>query len=53
MCKVGFKALTTPDEPSNAGQSARCVVRAEPGTLFHAVYPSPTFTLWTGIVAWS
>ena len=26
-------------------------MRAEPGTLFHAVYPAPTFTLWTGIVA--
>jgi N-methylhydantoinase B len=50
MCKVAFKALTTPDEPANAGQMRPLVVRAEPGNLFHAVYPSPTFTLWTGIV---
>ncbi len=26
-------------------------VRAEPGTLFHAVYPAPTFTQWTGNLA--
>jgi N-methylhydantoinase B len=26
-------------------------VKAEPGNLFHAVTPAPTFTLWTGIVA--
>jgi N-methylhydantoinase B len=51
MCKVAFKALTTPDEPANAGQMRPLVVKAEPGNLFHAVYPAPTFTLWTGIVA--
>jgi N-methylhydantoinase B len=51
MCKVAFKALTTPDEPANAGQTRPLVVKAEPGNLFHAVYPAPTFTLWTGIVA--
>ena len=26
-------------------------MRAEPGTLFHAVYPAPTFTQWTGNLA--
>ena len=26
-------------------------VEAEPGNLFHAEYPAPTFTLCTGIVA--
>jgi N-methylhydantoinase B len=51
MCKVAFKALTSPDEPANAGQMRPLVVKAEPGNLFHAVYPAPTFTLWTGIVA--
>jgi len=51
MCKVAFKALTSPDEPANAGQMRPLVVSAEPGNLFHAVYPAPTFTLWTGIVA--
>jgi len=51
MCKVAFKALTTPDDPANAGQMRPLVVKAEPGNLFHAVYPAPTFTLWTGIVA--
>lgn len=51
MCKVVLKALTSPDEPSNAGTTEPLIVRADPGTLFHAVYPAPTFTLWTGIVA--
>ena len=51
MCKVVFKALTSPDRPSNGGQMRALKVLAEPGTLFHAVYPAPTFTLWTGIVA--
>ena len=51
MCKVVLRALTSPFDPSNEGSTAPLVVKAEPGTLFHAVYPAPTFTLWTGIVA--
>jgi N-methylhydantoinase B len=51
ICKVILKALTSPHEPANGGQTRALVVKAEPGTLFHAVYPAPTFTLWTGIVA--
>jgi N-methylhydantoinase B len=51
MCKVALKALTTPDEPSTGGHMRPLRVLAEPGTLFHAVSPAPTFTLWTGIVA--
>ncbi|MFC5819125.1 MULTISPECIES: hydantoinase B/oxoprolinase family protein [Nonomuraea] len=51
LCKVILKSLTSPDEPSNHGTTVPLEVRAEPGTLFHAVYPQPTFTLWTGIVA--
>nr|MDT0657709.1 hydantoinase B/oxoprolinase family protein [Micromonospora sp. DSM 115978] len=51
ICKVILKSLTSPDQPSNAGTVAPLVVKAEPGSLFHAVYPQPTYTLWTGIVA--
>jgi N-methylhydantoinase B len=51
MCKVALKALTTPEEPSTGGDMRPLRVHAEPGTLFHAVTPAPTFTLWTGIVA--
>ncbi|MEU2639851.1 hydantoinase B/oxoprolinase family protein, partial [Micromonospora fulviviridis] len=49
--RVAFKAITTPDEPANAGHFSALVVKAEPGTLFHAVYPAATFTQWTGTVA--
>ncbi len=49
--KVVLKNLTSPDDPSNAGTAAPLTVIAEPGSLFHAVYPAPTFTLWTSIVA--
>ncbi|MPZ27643.1 MAG: hydantoinase B/oxoprolinase family protein [Micromonosporaceae bacterium] len=51
ICKVVLKSLTSPDQPSNQGTVAPLRVWAEPGNLFHAVYPQPTFTLWTGIVA--
>jgi N-methylhydantoinase B len=50
-CRVAFKAITTPDEQTNAGHFAPLRVEAEPGTLFHAVYPAATFTQWTGTVA--
>ncbi|GAA4186375.1 hydantoinase B/oxoprolinase family protein [Streptosporangium oxazolinicum] len=50
-CRVAFKAITTPGEQTNAGHFAPLEVRAEPGTLFHAVYPAATFTQWTGTVA--
>ncbi|MEV5555720.1 hydantoinase B/oxoprolinase family protein [Nonomuraea wenchangensis] len=50
-CRVAFKAITTPWEQTNAGHFAPLEVRAEPGTLFHAVYPAATFTQWTGTVA--
>ena len=51
ICKVILKSLVSPNEPTNAGTVLPLRVLAEPGTLFHAVYPQPTFTLWTGIVA--
>jgi N-methylhydantoinase B len=50
-CRMAFKGLTSPHEPTNAGQMRPLTVKAEPGTLMHAVYPAPTFTLWTGMVA--
>jgi N-methylhydantoinase B len=51
LCKIVFKSLTTPKLPSNSGNYRPLKVEAPPGTLFHAIYPAPTFTLWTGIVA--
>ena len=51
VCKLVLKSLTTPEEPSNAGHFRPLTVAAEPGTLFHAVYPAATFTLWTAHLA--
>ncbi len=51
VCKVVLKSLTTPLEPSNAGHFRPLTVAAEPGTLFHAVHPAATFTLWTAHLA--
>jgi len=50
MCKVVLKSLTTPQLPSSAGNFRPLSVIAPPGNLFHAVYPSATFTLWSAIV---
>ena len=46
-----FKAVTTPDSPATDGNFRPLKVIAPPGTLMHAVPPSPTFTLWTGLLA--
>lgn len=51
VCKLVLKSLTTPLEPSNAGHFRPLTVAAEPGTLFHAVPPAATFTLWTAHLA--
>ena len=51
VCKLVLKSLTTPAEPSNAGHFRPLTVAAEPGTLFHAVPPAATFTLWTAHLA--
>jgi N-methylhydantoinase B len=51
MAKAVFKAMTTPSEPSNAGHYANLSIVVPAGNLFHAVYPSPTFTLWTEMSA--
>jgi len=51
IAKATFKSLTTPREPTNAGHFRPLTVLAEPGSFFHAVYPSATFTQWSAIVA--
>lgn len=51
VCKLALRALTSPHEPANAGHTRPVTVKAEPGTLFHAVHPAPTFTLWAAAVA--
>lgn len=50
-CKIVFKSITTPYAPSNGGNYRMLKVYAPEGSLFNAIYPAPTFTLWTGIVA--
>ena len=51
VAKLCFKAVTTPEEDSNAGQYRPLRVVAPEGSLYHAVYPAPTFTLWPAILA--
>jgi len=51
ICKFVLKSMTTPRSPSNAGNFRPLQVIAPPGTLFHAVYPAATFTLWTSHLA--
>jgi len=49
-CKLALKTLTTPHEPSNAGQYEPLSVTAPEGNLFHATHPAPTFTLWPAML---
>jgi len=49
--KLVLKILTTPREPPNGGHYRPSSVVAPEGTLFHAKYPAPTFTLWPSIHA--
>lgn len=51
MAKTYFKYLTSPLTPSNHGNFMALDVRAEPGNMFHAVYPSSTYMPWTHMVA--
>jgi N-methylhydantoinase B len=51
MAKTYFKFLTSADAPSNHGNYIPLEVKAEPGTLFHAVYPAATYMPWTKMVA--
>lgn len=46
-----FKAVTTPDTPANEGNFRPLRVIAPKGCLMHAQPPSPTFTLWTSLLA--
>ena len=48
LVKAVYKAIVVaPGERSNEGHYSGLEVIAPPGNLFHAVYPSPTYTLWT------
>ncbi len=47
---LGFKGITTPDYPANAGHYRPLRVITEEGSMTHAVAPSPTFTLWAGLL---
>lgn len=51
MAKTYFKFLTSPDAPSNHGNYMALEVKADPGNLFHAVYPAATYMPWTKMVA--
>ncbi len=49
--RIVFKTITTPDEPTNAGQFRPLKVIAPEGNIFNATYPAPMFTIWAGVVA--
>ena len=51
MTKTYFKFLTSPNSPSNHGHYRALEVKADPGKLFHAVYPAATYMPWTKMVA--
>ncbi len=51
IAALAFKGVTTPDTPANEGNFRPLRVEAPPGSVMHALPPSPTFTLWTGIQA--
>ncbi len=51
QAKNVFKSLTTPNTPANHGHYQPLEVICPPGNLFHAVYPSATYTLWTAMVS--
>ncbi|WP_417307838.1 hydantoinase B/oxoprolinase family protein [Devosia sp.] len=51
MAKTYFKYLTSSDTPSNHGNYLAMEVKADPGNLFHAIYPSATYMPWTHMVA--
>lgn len=51
VAKFCFKTLTTPHEPANEGHFSPLSVVAPAGTIYHATYPSPTFTQWSATLA--
>lgn len=46
-----FKGITTPDTPANDGNFRPLRVIAPEGSVMNAQPPTPTFTLWTGLLA--
>ncbi|MDH7640026.1 hydantoinase B/oxoprolinase family protein [Sphingomonas oryzagri] len=51
ICKFVLKSLTTPEQRNNAGSFRALKVIAPEGNLFHAVYPSATYTQWPAHLA--
>lgn len=51
ICKFVLKSLTTPQQRNNAGSFRALKVIAPEGNLFHAVYPSATYTQWPAHLA--
>lgn len=51
FCKLCFKSITTPDEPSNHGQYEPLSVVAPEDNLFNATYPSPTYAISTAVAS--
>ena len=51
VCALVFKSITTPDTPANEGNFRPLQVIAPEGCIMNAQPPSPTFTLWTALIA--
>jgi N-methylhydantoinase B len=49
--RLAFKAVTTPDSTVCAGNFRNLEIRTTPGSLFEAVPPMPTFTMWPCLLA--
>jgi N-methylhydantoinase B len=49
--RLAFKSITTPDTTVCAGNFRNLEIRTTPGTLFEAVPPMPTFTMWPCLLA--
>jgi len=46
MVKATFKALTSPHTPANEGNFRALRLLTDPGSIFHALAPSPISTYW-------
>lgn len=49
--RLAFKSITTPDSTVCAGNFRNLEIRTTPGTLFEALPPMPTFTMWPCLLA--
>ncbi len=47
--KIALKCIACPHESSNAGSFRPLEVITRPGSIFHAEYPSATYTQWSAI----